>query len=333
MWPVRADRARSRSAGRSRELPRQRGPMNEAGLEGRLRAGEFAITAEITPPLSADPQALLDKALPLRDLADAVNVTDGASARAHLDVLSAAGFLVRAGIEPVLQLTCRDRNRIALQSLLVGAAAQGVRNILALRGDDPSAGDQPQAKAVFDLDSSALLATASAIRDRGQLPHGQVVGGRIDYFLGAADAPIDPAPDWQPKALLQKIQAGAQFVQTQFCMDVGVVRRYLQRLTECGVTDRAYILIGLAPLASARSGRWIRRHLYGSIIDEALIERLERASDSRLEGQRICVELMQQMQQIPGVAGVHLMAPLNEGALPKVIRQFRAVSTQRSISL
>jgi methylenetetrahydrofolate reductase (NADPH) len=306
--------------------------MSSGVLERRLRAGEFVITAEITPPLSADPQALLDIALPLRGVADAVNLTDGASARAHLDVLTAAGILVRAGIEPVLQLTCRDRNRIALQSMLVGAAAQGVRNILSLRGDDPAAGDQPEAKAVFDMDSTTLLTTAKAIRDRAELPHGQPVGGKADFFLGAADTPIEPAPDWKPEGLKRKLKAGAQFVQTQFCLDPGVVRRYIERLGEHQLTEQLFILIGLAPLASARSARWIRQHLYGSIVPEALIERLEAAADQKLEGHRICIELMQQMQQIAGVAGVHLMAPLNTGVLPQVISEFRAgaSSTRRA---
>jgi methylenetetrahydrofolate reductase (NADPH) len=298
--------------------------MSSRVLERRLRAGEFVITAEITPPLSADPQALLDIALPLRGVADAVNVTDGASARAHLDALTAAGILVRAGIEPVLQLTCRDRNRIALQSTLVGAAAQGVRNILALRGDDPAAGDQPDAKPVFDMDSTTILSTAKLIRDRGELPHGQLVGGRAEFFLGAADTPIEPPRDWKPAGLERKLKAGAQFVQTQFCLDAGLVRRYVERLGEHQLTEQLYILIGLAPLASARSARWIRQHLYGSIIPDALIARLEAAADERLEGRRICLELMQQMQQIPGVAGVHLMAPLNNAALPDVIREYRA---------
>ncbi len=298
--------------------------MNSGVLERRLRAGEFVVTAEITPPLSADPQALLELALPLRDLADAVNVTDGASARAHLDVLTAAAILVHAGIEPVMQLTCRDRNRIALQSMLVGAAAQGVRNVLVLRGDDPRAGDQPEARPVFDLDPATLLATASAIRDRGRLPHGRSVGGKVELFLGAADAPIDPPPGWQPETLKRKLEAGAQFVQTQFCMDAALVRRYLELLSAHQLTGRLYILIGLAPLASARSARWIRDHLSGSTIPEPLIERLEAASDQKLEGRRICVELMHELQRIPGVAGVHLMAPLGGGALSAVIGEYRA---------
>jgi methylenetetrahydrofolate reductase (NADPH) len=298
--------------------------MTVGVLERRLRAGEFAVTSEITPALSADPQALLEQVLPMLGLADAVNVTDGASARAHLDPLAAAGMMVANGIEPVLQLTCRDRNRIALQSVLVGAAALGVRNILALKGDDPKAGDQPDARAVFDLDSSALLATARAIRDQGQLPHGRVVGGRAQFFLGAADAPIDPSPGWRPDSLLAKMASGAQFVQTQFCMDIGVVRRYLARLSEHRIPQQLHILIGLAPLASARSARWIRKHLFGSIIPDELIERLEGAADQRLEGHRICLELMQQLREVPGVAGVHLMAPRNEAGVRAVISEFRA---------
>jgi methylenetetrahydrofolate reductase (NADPH) len=297
--------------------------MSSGALERCLRAGRFAITAELTPPLSADPQDLLERALPLRELADAVNVTDGASARAHLDTLTAAALMVRNGLEPILQITCRDRNRIALQSLLLGAAAQGVTNLLALRGDDPSAGDQPEAKAVFDLDASALLHTAALMRDRGQLPHGREIKGRINFFLGGADMPIDPAPEWKPSSLLRKLDAGAQFVQTQFCMDPQVLRRYVARLAEYGLPDKLFLIVGIAPLASARSARWIRDKLFGSIIPEPLIARLEAASDPKTEGQRICLELMHDYQSIPGVAGVHLMAPLNESAVPEVIAEFR----------
>src|SRR6202451_958343 len=307
--------------------------MTSGMLEIKLRAGEFVITAEVNPPLSVDPKDLVERALPLRGVADAVNVTDGASARAHLDVLTAAAILARSGMDPVLQLTCRDRNRIALQSMLVGAAAQGLHNILVLRGDNPEAGDQPDAKPVFDLDSNTLLATAAGIRDRSELPNGRAVAGKCEFFLGAADSPIDPPTDWQPEGLKRKLKAGAQFVQTQFCLDPGVVRRYVERLREHEPPERLFILIGRAPLASARSARWIRQHLYGSIIPEALIERMETAADERLEGRRICVELMQQMQQIAGVAGVHLMAPLNAAALPPVISEFRALalSTRRAV--
>lgn len=297
--------------------------MEKGGLQRRLRAREFAITTEVTPPLSADPKVLLDRVTVVRDLVDAVNVTDGAGARAHLDTLTAAGLLRRAGVEPIMQVTCRDRNRIALQSLLLGAAAQGVANLLLLRGDDPSAGDQPDAKPVFDLDPVGLLSTAVAMRDRGQLPNGRAVEGPIDFFLGAADTPIDPPEGWQPSALKRKLDAGAQFVQTQFCLDANLVRRYMKALAEHGILDRIHILIGVVPLASARSARWIRDKLFGSIIPDPIVAALEAATDPKAEGRRICVELMHEYAEIPGVAGVHVMAPLNESAIPEVIAAFR----------
>ncbi|HLY55569.1 MAG TPA: methylenetetrahydrofolate reductase [Stellaceae bacterium] len=292
-------------------------------LRTLLRNGQFAITAEVTPPLSCDPADLLAKALPLHGLADAVNVTDGASARAHLDALAAAAILAQNGIEPVLQLTGRDRNRIALQSEMVGAAALGIHNLLMLRGDDPKKGDQPDAKPVFDLDSQALVETAVAIRDKGELLHGRKVGGAADFFVGVADAPLDPPPDWQPTSLARKIAVGAQFAQTQFCMDAGVVRRYVARLAEHGLGGRIHLLIGVAPPASARSARWIRDNLPGSVIPDAIIDRLEAAADPKNEGKRICVELLRELAAIEGVGGAHIMAPLNEAAIPEVIEAFR----------
>src|SRR5258707_11400363 len=185
-----------------------------ATLQDKLRAKRFVITAEVTPPVSADRGELLAKALPLKGLADAVNITDGAGARPHLGAVTAAAMLVEQGIEPILQLTCRDRNRIALQSDLLSAAACGVQNLLMIRGDDPSAGDQPDAKPVFDLDPRQLLETARRLRDAGELPSGRKVSGRADFFLGAADNPIDPPAGWAPKSLEGKVASGAQFAQT-----------------------------------------------------------------------------------------------------------------------
>ena len=200
--------------------------MNDAtlptsSLERSLRAGAFVLTAEVVPPASCDAGDLIKKALPLRALADAVNVTDGAGARAHMGATAAAAILVANGIEPILQLACRDRNRIALQGELMGAAALGVRNLLLLRGDDPTQGDQKDAKPVFDLDSRGLTETARAMRDTGALPHGQKIAGAARFFLGAADAPIDPQPEWQPTALAGKISSGTQFVRRRSsCMDI-----------------------------------------------------------------------------------------------------------------
>jgi len=292
-------------------------------LRQRLQSRDFVVTAEISPPLSADPRDLLERAAPLKGLADAVNVTDGANARAHLEATVAASILLQSGIEPVLQLTCRDRNRIALQSQLVGAAALGIVNVLALTGDDPKAGDQPEAKPVFDLDSSGLVTTATAIRDRHQLPHGRAVAGRPDYFVGVADSPLDPPAGWQPASLRKKVEAGAQFAQTQFCMDTAILRRYLAALSQHGLLDRLHMIVGIAPLASAKSARWIVSNLKGSIIPDWIVERMDKASDAKAEGEAICVDLLKELREIPGVAGAHIMAPLNDAAIARVIARFR----------
>lgn len=288
-------------------------------LKAKLRAGRFVLTAEVTPPVSCDPEDLLKKALPLRGLADAINVTDGAGANTHLSSLAASAILMQNGIEPIVQMTCRDRNRLALQADLLAIATIGAHNILCLRGDDPTAGDQPDAKPVFDLDARGLLETARRIRDKSELPSGRKVGGRAEFFLGAADSPIDPPPGWEPKSLAPKIEAGAQFVQTQFCMDAGVVRRYVQRLRELGLLDKLFFIVGVAPLRSARSARWMKEKLFGTIISDAIMERMERAADPLAEGRRICTELVAELALIPGVAGAHIMAPNNDETLPEVL--------------
>jgi methylenetetrahydrofolate reductase (NADPH) len=292
-------------------------------LEQLLRSRQFVITSEITPPVSCNADDLLRKAEPLRGLADAVNVTDGASARAHLSAPIAAAILAREGIEPILQLTCRDRNRIALQADLMGAAACGVRNLLCLTGDDPKAGDQPETKPVFDVDSTTLTRMARDLRDKNELPSGRKVAGSAPFFLGAADAPIDPPAGWTPDKLAAKIAAGAEFAQTQFCMDAGIARRYAERLNEHTATRGFFLLIGIAPLRSAKSARWMKENLFGTIIPEAFVERLEKAADPAAEGQRIAIELIAELATIPGIAGVHVMAPANEGAVPAVITEAR----------
>jgi methylenetetrahydrofolate reductase (NADPH) len=290
----------------------------------RLRAGRFVMTAEVAPPVSCSAQDLVRKATPLRGLADAVNLTDGAGARAHMSALAASAILIEAGIEPILQITCRDKNRIALQSELMGAAALGIRNVLILTGDDPKAGDQPDTKPVFDVDSKTLLETARRLRDEGKLPTGREVAGKAAFFLGAADMPIDPPADWQPKGLRDKVHAGAEFVQTQFCMDTALLRRYVGALAQAGLTQKLAILVGINPLRSAKSAQWMKSHLFGTIIPDALIARMEKAADPAREGIRICVDLIEELATIPGIAGVHVMAPGNDAAIPVVIAEARS---------
>ena len=288
-------------------------------LQARLQSGDFVVTAEITPPVSTDPAEFLSRAMPLKGLATAVNVTDGAGAKVHLSSLAAAHFLVQNGIEPIFQMTCRDRNRLALQGDILGAEALGIRNMLMLAGDDPKAGDQPDAKPVFDLDSRKLLAMADQMRRTRKLPSGTAIAGKLDIVLGAADVPIDPPPGWEPKGLRAKLEAGADFVQTQFCMDTAVVRRYAARLMQAGI--KAPILVGVAPIPSARSARWMRDKLFGTLIPDAIVSRLEKAADPRREGRRICIEVLQELADTPGVAGAHVMAPMNYAEIPTVIEE------------
>ena len=288
-------------------------------LQRQLRGGGFVVTAELTPPVSSDPSEFIARALALRGLVTAVNVTDGAGSRAHLSSLAASHFLVRNGIEPILQLTCRDRNRIALQGELLGAAALGVWNILTLRGDDPKAGDQPDAKAVFDLDTTGLLAMAHRMRSEHRLPTGTEIKGAVNFVLGAAEIPVDPPAGWRPDGLLAKLETGADFIQTQFCMDSGVARRYAARLLDLGIAQRLPILIGVAPIPSGRSARWMKDKLYGALVPEDVVRRLEQAADPKAEGRKICIELMQQLAETPGISGAHVMAPQNHAALAEVI--------------
>ncbi|MCG8355921.1 MAG: methylenetetrahydrofolate reductase [Kiloniellales bacterium] len=291
-------------------------------LREKLSAGRFVATAEIVPPLSADPATLLARAAPLRGYADAINVTDGAGARVAMSSFAAAAILKAADFEPVLQVTCRDRNRIALAAGLLGAAAQGVENLLILHGDSPDGGDLPDAKPVYDLDSRGVMKLARDMRDAGALPSGRKIEPAPRFLIGGADSPLDPPADWRPTSLLAKAEAGADFIQTQFCFDLDLARRYLARLADFGLTERLKFLIGIGPIASARSARWIRDSLPGVSLPEGLIDRLDSAADPAAEGRRLCVELIEGLREIPGVAGVHLMAPLQKAdAIAAVIAE------------
>ena len=290
-------------------------------LEKVLRANQFAMTAETSPPDAASADVVLDRVNCLKGVADAVNVTDGASARVHMSALATATIIARKGIDPVLQFTTRDRNRLALQGDALGASALGIHNILCLTGDKMSAGDQPDAAEVFDIDSGALMRNLRDMRDLGTYPSGREINPRPALFLGGAEVPCDPTPDWSPARILAKIDNGAQFFQTQYCFDLGIVERYCHRLNEEGITEKAYFLIGIGPLASAKSARWMDANLFGVDIPEAIIDRLEGAEDQKAEGRAICAELLQGFSEIKGCAGAHLMAPHQEAACAQVIEE------------
>ena len=286
-----------------------------------LAAGQFAMTAETSPPDSASPQAVLDRVSCLKGLADAVNVTDGASARVHMSALAAAAIMAREGIEPVLQQTTRDRNRLALQGDVLGAAALGIHNFLCLTGDRMSAGDQPEAAEVFEIDSGELMRQMRDMRDSGSYPSGREIDPPPAIFLGAAEMPAEPDDKWPAARLQAKIDNGTQFFQTQYCFELEKVGRYCQALVDGGFTEQAHFLIGIGPLASARSARWMNDNLFGVHVPDAIIKRLEGAEDQKAEGRAICAELLQGFSEIEGCAGAHLMAPHGEASCAQVIRE------------
>jgi methylenetetrahydrofolate reductase (NADPH) len=278
-------------------------------LQDKIRDGQFVITAEIVPPLAASADALLAEARTIGARADAMNVTDAAAGRTTMSSFSAAAILKANGYEPILQVTCRDRNRIALAGDLLGAAAQGIENLLLLRGDDPKGGDQPDAKPVFDFETADLMKLARDMRDEGVLPSGRTIESPPRFFIGGADVPRVPDEKWSPEPLRRKIEGGAGFLQTQFCFDLEVARRYFERLGEEGITDEIGIIIGVGPIRSAKSARWMNDNLFGVHVPEATIERLESATDQAAEGRAICVELIEGLREMPGPAGAHVMAP------------------------
>jgi methylenetetrahydrofolate reductase (NADPH) len=286
-----------------------------------LQAGQFAMTAETSPPDAASPQAVLDRVTCLKGLADAVNVTDNASARVHMSALAAAAIMAREGIDPVLQLTTRDRNRLALQGDVVGAAALGIHNFLCLTGDKMSAGDQPDAAEVFEIDSGELMRQMRDMRDAGSFPSGREINPAPDFFLGAAEMPAEPGENWPAARLQAKIDNGTQFFQTQYCFDLEKVKRYCQALVDGGFTEQAHFLIGIGPLASARSAGWMNDNLFGVHVPDDIIKRLEGAADQKAEGRAICAELLQGFSEIEGCAGAHLMAPHQEAACAQVIKE------------
>ncbi|MGI9521480.1 MAG: methylenetetrahydrofolate reductase [Hyphomicrobiaceae bacterium] len=284
-----------------------------------ISQSHFVVTTEIVPPIAGGPDELLAIAAPFKDRVDGINVTDGPGASVHMSSVAASAILAQNGFNPVLQLTCRDRNRIALQADLLGAAALGVRDVLFLTGDDPGTGDQPEAVPVFDAKSLDLLNWARRMTVEATLPSGRPISSPPRFCCGAADVPIAPPKDWIPEALLRKAEAGAEFIQTQLCYDFSIVETYISALRDHGLTERLQVLIGTGPIASAKSARWMNKNLFGVHVPEELIVRLENADNPKEVGRQHCVTFVNQLRNLPGVRGVHLMAPGNSGSLPRLL--------------
>lgn len=292
--------------------------MTHNRLQQSLESGHFAVTAELTPPRGAELQSLTEAAAMLRPAVTAVNLTDGAGAKVRMSSLAAAIHLRQQDIEPILQVACRDRNRIAIQSDLLGAAAFDINNVLVITGDSVPEGDD--AAPVFDFNSHTLLTSIQQLTGNGMTAAGGQLTVRPQFFCGTADMPFDAPDDWVPETLIAKQRAGARFVQSQYCFDMDLLRRYMQKLAANGLTDKLYYLPGLGPLRSADSARWIRDKLHGSVMPDGVIRRMAAARDPHEEGIEICAELMQQARDIPGVSGVHLMAPGHHKAVVDAVQ-------------
>ncbi len=297
------------------------GHSSRGRLERVLRAGEFAVTAELSPPDSADPTDVYQRARVFDGWVDGINATDGSGANCHMSSVGVCALLTRVGYAPVMQISCRDKNRIAIQGDVLGAAAMGVANVLCLTGDGVQCGDQPEAKPVFDLDSIALIEAIRILRDERRLLSGRPLSHPPELFIGAAENPFAPPYEFRPLRLAKKIAAGAQFIQTQYCYDIPMLERFMARARDQGLPERCFILVGVGPLASARAAQWIRTHVPGVHIPDAVVARLERASTQREEGKRLCIELIQQIREIEGVAGIHLMAYRQEEAVAEIIER------------
>lgn len=299
-------------------------------LERTLRAGHFAVTAELNPPDSADPADVFAAAEPLADVSDAINATDASGANCHMSSIGICALLTRAGHGTVYQISCRDRNRIAIQGDVLGAAAMGVKNVLCLTGDGVGVGDQPGAKPVFDLDSVSLLRMIRTMRDEGMFLSGRRITRPPRLFLGAAENPCIEPHEWRPDRLAKKVEAGAEFIQTNYIYDLPRFEAFMARARDLGLHERVFILAGVGPLASPRAARWMRANVPGIHIPDPVIDRLEKADKPGEEGTRICIELMQQIRDIRGVAGVHVMAYRREHLVSEIVQRSGVRRTDRS---
>ncbi|HVC01093.1 MAG TPA: methylenetetrahydrofolate reductase [Steroidobacteraceae bacterium] len=300
-------------------LPILPGHTSPGRLERVLRGGGFAVTAELAPPDSADPGEVYARAHVFDGYVDAINATDGSGANCHMSSLAVCALLTRIGYAPVMQISCRDRNRIAIQGDILGGAAMGVCNMLCLTGDGVQSGDHPQAKPVFDLDCVSLLGIARTLRDEQRFQSGRKLSHAPRVFLGAAENPSAPPQEWRASRLAKKVAAGAQFIQTQYCYDLPLLRAFMREAADLGLLGKVFILVGVGPLRSAKTAEWMRKHVPGLHVPDALIERLAGAQDQAREGRDICVELIQAAVDIPGVNGVHVMAYRQEESVAEII--------------
>jgi methylenetetrahydrofolate reductase (NADPH) len=303
-----------------------------SGLQSALVRGEFVVTAEISPPASADASKIRQRANRLAGYIHAANVTQNPMATARMSSLACSALLFEEGVEPVLQLTARDFSRTALQSEALGASALGIGNILCLTGDPPTNSRGPVAGLPFDLDATQMIWILRRMRDEGQFLDGRRIKNPPQLFIGTAASPNDLIPEHEARRLEKKINAGAQFIQTQLVYDIDRLERWLEALENRNLVSKAHILVGIGPLRSVRVARYLLEHIPDVVIPEWVVDRLENSSEPEETGLEIALELIDKVRQLPGVSGIHLMSIGWDSVLPRLLREAGSVghvSTRR----
>jgi methylenetetrahydrofolate reductase (NADPH) len=292
-----------------------------SNLEKILVAGHFAATGELGPPKSTDREVIEEKAGYLKGHVDAVNITDCQTAVVRMSSIAVGTMLLELGLEPTMQMTCRDRNRIAIQADLLGAAALGIKNLLCLTGDHQMFGNHPKSKNVFDLDSMQLLQMVKAMRDEKRFDCGEEMEGQEPrFFIGAAANPFADPFEYRPHRLAKKVAAGADFIQTQIIFNVPKFAEFMKRVCDLGLHEKVYILAGVSPVKTLGAARYMAKFVPGMDVPDEIVTRMKESPKEKREeeGIKICVEVIQQVREIPGVAGIHLMAIEWEEAVPEI---------------
>jgi methylenetetrahydrofolate reductase (NADPH) len=296
--------------------------MNGSKLQQKLSSGGFAVTAEVGPPRGANADVVRGKAALIKGCVDAINVTDNQTAIVRMSSIAACAHLIQEGLEPVLQMVTRDRNRIALQSDIMGAYSLGIRNLLCLSGDHQTFGSQPGAMNVYDIDSMHLINAVKTMRDEGKDMSGYELNGAPRMFIGAAENPFADPFEFRVIRLAKKIAAGANFIQTQCVFDIDRFKEWISQARERGLTEKVYIMAGVTPLKSARMAKYMATKVSGISIPDAILKRIEGAPKEKAaeEGIKICLETIQKIREIKGVHGIHIMAIEWEEKVPEIVK-------------
>jgi methylenetetrahydrofolate reductase (NADPH) len=281
-----------------------------SNLEKVLTAGHFAVTGELGPPRGNNAHEVKEKAEHLMGIVDSVNITDNQTAVVRMSSIAAAKLLLDMGLEPNMQMVCRDRNRIALQSDLLGATALGLKNVLCLSGDHQRFGDHPEGKNVFDLDSMQLIATFKQMRDDKVFLNGKELDGAPEIFIGAAANPFGDPFSFRPIRLAKKVEAGTDFIQTQCIYNMPKMKEYMKRVVDMGLHEKCYVLAGVTPMKSVGMARYMSKFVPGMDVPDEIIKRISGAGkkNAAAEGIKLCIEQIQELKEVEGIAGVHVMA-------------------------